>query len=47
VVDKQAFDYGRKRVDGVSTRVFGAIAFADEVPDLEETPERDSRLSSY
>jgi len=44
---KEAFDYSRKRVDGASTRAFGAIAFADEVPDLEETPERDSRLSSY
>jgi len=46
---QEPFDYGRKRVDGASTRAFGAIAFADEVPALEETPEResDSRLSSF
>lgn len=38
---REPFDYGRKRVDGAATRAFGALSFADEVPALDDTPDRD------
>jgi putative DNA primase/helicase len=44
---KESFDYGRKKVDGQSARAFGAMSFADEVPDLDETPERDDRQTTF
>jgi putative DNA primase/helicase len=44
---KESFDYGRKRVDGTPTRGFAAMGFADEVPDLDDTPERDDRQATF
>lgn len=43
---QEDYDYGRKKVDGQSSRAFGAMKFADEVPDLNDTPERGDRQST-
>lgn len=45
---REPFDYGKKRVDGVSTRAFGALSFSDEVPPLDDDDDdRDGRQTSF
>lgn len=36
------FDYGRHRIDGKTERGYKALGFAEDVPPVEETPERGS-----